>query len=68
MARKMPSTGPQSTLKKMGPDDDLEAFLALFAQAAGLWEWPEAQRTVWLLPLLSGEALLAAWCGSTMGS
>ncbi|XP_067296535.1 uncharacterized protein [Pseudorasbora parva] len=48
------------TLAKMGPEDDPEAFLDLFERAAVYWEWPKTDWPMRLLPLLSGEAQVAA--------
>lgn len=53
-------TGPQFTLMKMGLHDDPEAFLALFAQTAKLWGWPEVQHVAHLLPVLTTEAQIMA--------
>ncbi|XP_060790702.1 uncharacterized protein LOC132894634 [Neoarius graeffei] len=47
-------------MTKMGPQDDPEAFLALFEQVAEASGWPMEQRAARLLPLLTGEAQLAA--------
>ncbi|XP_060797974.1 uncharacterized protein LOC132899950 [Neoarius graeffei] len=63
LAGPMTPTGadpPHLTLTKMGLHNDLEAFLALFEQAAEAWGWPVDQHTARLLPLLTGEAQLAA--------
>ncbi|XP_051521444.1 uncharacterized protein LOC127422083 isoform X6 [Myxocyprinus asiaticus] len=51
---------PPPTLLKMGADDDAEAFLDLFERTAEIWGWPRDQWAARLLPLLSGEAQLAA--------
>ncbi|XP_060797342.1 phosphatidylinositol 4-phosphate 5-kinase type-1 gamma isoform X2 [Neoarius graeffei] len=51
---------PHLTLTKMDPHDDPEAFLVLFEQAAEAWGWLVEQRAARLLPLLTGEAQLAA--------
>ncbi|XP_060794706.1 uncharacterized protein LOC132897455 [Neoarius graeffei] len=48
------------TLTKMGPQDDPEAFITVFEQVAETSGWPMEQRTTRLLPLLTGEAQLAA--------
>ncbi|XP_060774272.1 uncharacterized protein LOC132884447 [Neoarius graeffei] len=56
-----PAAGPSPiTLTKMGPQDDPEAFIALFEQVAEASGWPMEQRAARLLPLLMGEAQLAA--------
>ncbi len=47
-------------LQKMGPQDDPEAFLDLFEKTAEACGWPQMNWPVHLIPLLSGEAQLAA--------
>ncbi len=47
-------------LQKMGPQDDPEAFLDLFEKTAEACGWPQMNWPVRLIPLLSGEAQLAA--------
>ncbi|XP_026111956.1 uncharacterized protein LOC113090133 [Carassius auratus] len=47
-------------LHKMGAQDDPEAFLELFEKAAEACGWPREQLPVRLIPLLSGEAQVAA--------
>ncbi|XP_057178616.1 uncharacterized protein LOC130547009 [Triplophysa rosa] len=47
-------------LQKMGPHDDPEAFLELYERAAESSEWPRDQWALRLIPLLSGEAQVAA--------
>ncbi|KAI7796732.1 hypothetical protein IRJ41_005254, partial [Triplophysa rosa] len=47
-------------LSKMGPEDDPEAFLDLFEKTAETSGWPPEDWARRLLPLLSGEAQLAA--------
>ncbi len=47
-------------LNKMGPQDDPEAFIDLFERTAEACGWPSANWPVRLIPLLSGEAQLAA--------
>ncbi|XP_058624167.1 uncharacterized protein LOC131535173 [Onychostoma macrolepis] len=55
------STGPSHLpLNKMGPQDDPEAFLDLFEKSAEACGWPQDQWPVRLIPLLSGEAQVAA--------
>ncbi|XP_051553338.1 zinc finger protein with KRAB and SCAN domains 7-like [Myxocyprinus asiaticus] len=44
----------------MGAADDPEAFLDLFERTAEIWGWPLGQWAARLIPLLSGEAQLAA--------
>ncbi|XP_060768622.1 fibrinogen C domain-containing protein 1 isoform X1 [Neoarius graeffei] len=56
-----PTAGPSPlTVTKMGPQDDPEAFITLFEQVAEASGWPMEQRAARLLPLLTGEAQLAA--------
>ncbi|KAI7810724.1 putative SCAN domain-containing protein SCAND2P [Triplophysa rosa] len=47
-------------LQKMGPHDDPEAFLELYERTAESSEWPRDQWALRLIPLLSGEAQVAA--------
>ncbi|KAL0190639.1 hypothetical protein M9458_013337, partial [Cirrhinus mrigala] len=47
-------------LNKMGPQDDPEAFLDLFEKTAETGGWPKEQWSMRLIPLLSGEAQVAA--------
>ncbi|XP_052472370.1 uncharacterized protein LOC128028987 [Carassius gibelio] len=47
-------------LHKMGAQDDPEAFLELFEKSAEACGWPREQWPVRLIPLLSGEAQVAA--------
>ncbi|XP_052434931.1 uncharacterized protein LOC127975148 [Carassius gibelio] len=47
-------------LHKMGPQDDPGAFLELFEKSAEACSWPREQWPVRLIPLLSGEAQVAA--------
>lgn len=44
----------------MGPQDDPEAFLDLFERSAEACGWPPVDWPVRLIPLLSGEAQVAA--------
>ena len=44
----------------MTPQDDLEAFVELFERAAEDCGWPKKDWAIRLLPLLTGEAQLAA--------
>ncbi|XP_060757179.1 SCAN domain-containing protein 3-like [Neoarius graeffei] len=56
-----PAAGPSPLIvTKMGPQDDPEAFITLFEQVAEASGWPMEQRAARLLPLLTGEAQLAA--------
>ncbi|XP_048042076.1 uncharacterized protein LOC125265726 [Megalobrama amblycephala] len=47
-------------LNKMGPLDDPEVFLELFERSAEACSWPRDQWSMRLVPLLSGEAQVAA--------
>ncbi len=47
-------------LVKMGPHDDPEAFVDLFEKTAEAWGWARSQWPVRLIPLLTGEAQVAA--------
>ncbi|XP_042608656.1 zinc finger and SCAN domain-containing protein 1-like [Cyprinus carpio] len=53
------STSPLP-LNKMGPQDDPEAFLDLFEKSAEARGWPPGEWPMRLIPLLSGEAQVAA--------
>ncbi|KAI7804923.1 putative SCAN domain-containing protein SCAND2P [Triplophysa rosa] len=55
-------TGPRAdlVLQKMGPQDDPEAFLGLFERVAVARGWLDDQWALHLIPLLSGEAQVAA--------
>ncbi|XP_051580876.1 zinc finger protein with KRAB and SCAN domains 7-like [Myxocyprinus asiaticus] len=55
-----PTPLPPPALQKMGAADDPEAFLDLFERTAEIWGWPLSQWAARLIPLLSGEAQLAA--------
>ncbi|XP_060778632.1 uncharacterized protein LOC132887175 [Neoarius graeffei] len=56
-----PAMGPSPlTMTKMGPQDDPETFITLFEQVAEASGWPMEQCAARLLPLLMGEAQLAA--------
>ncbi|XP_051581090.1 uncharacterized protein LOC127456668 [Myxocyprinus asiaticus] len=55
-----PDTAAPAALMKMGAEDDPEAFLDIFERTAEIWGWPRAQWAATLIPLLSGEAQLAA--------
>ncbi len=47
-------------LMNMGPHDDPEAFVDLFEKTAEEWGWARSQWPVRLIPLLTGEAQVAA--------
>ncbi len=55
-----PALPTHMPLQKMGPQDDPEAFLDLFEKTAEACGWPQMNWPVRLIPLLSGEAQLAA--------
>ncbi len=55
-----PAPPTHMPLNKMGPQDDPEAFIDLFERTAEACGWPSANWPVRLIPLLSGEAQLAA--------
>ncbi|KAK5851293.1 hypothetical protein PBY51_002096 [Eleginops maclovinus] len=55
-----PARPPQIALQKMSADDDPEAYLDIFEGTAAACGWPEEEWAVRLLPLLAGEAQLAA--------
>ncbi len=55
-----PALSTHMPLQKMGPQDDPEAFLDLFEKTAEACGWPQVNWPVRLIPLLSGEAQLAA--------
>ncbi|XP_077091535.1 uncharacterized protein LOC143743618 [Siphateles boraxobius] len=61
-ARASPLSAPATALPlhKMGPQDDPEAFLDLFEKSAEAGRWPPADWPMRLIPLLSGEAQIAA--------
>ncbi len=50
----------QAPLQKMGPEGKPEAFIKLFECTVEAWRWSDDQWAVWWIPLLSGEAQLAA--------
>ncbi|XP_073790166.1 uncharacterized protein [Danio rerio] len=51
---------PPIALQKMVPEDDPEVFLDLFEKMAEACGWPRAEWPVRVIPLLSGEAQIAA--------
>ncbi len=55
-----PALPTHMPLQKMGPQYDPEAFLDLFEKTAEACGWPQMNWPVRLIPLLSGEAQLAA--------
>ncbi len=59
----IPTAPPPPThmpVQKMGPQDDPEAFLDLFEKTAKACGWAQTDWPVRLIPLLTGEAQLAA--------
>ncbi len=50
----------QVPLQKMGPEENPEVFSKLFELTVEVWRWSEDQWAVQWIPLLSGEAQLAA--------
>ncbi len=55
-----PAPPTHMPVQKMGPQDDPEAFLDLFETTAAACGWPQTDWPVRLIPLLTGEAQLAA--------
>ncbi len=55
-----PAPPTHMPVQKMGPQDDPEAFLDLFENTAAACGWPQTDWPVRLIPLLTGEAQLAA--------
>ncbi len=55
-----PAPPTHMPVQKMGPQDDPEAFLDLFEKTAEACGWPQTDWPVRLIPLLTGEAQLAA--------
>ena len=50
---------PKPTLQKLGPDDDIEHFLATFERIAKQQEWPAEIWATQLAGLLTGKAMAA---------
>ncbi len=55
-----PALSTHTPVNKMGPQDDTEAFIDLFEKTAEACGWPQMNWPVCLIPLLSGEAQMAA--------
>ncbi len=55
-----PAPPTHMPVQKMGPQDDPEAFLDLFEKTAAACGWPQTDWPMHLIPLLTGEAQLAA--------
>lgn len=53
---------PKPTLQKLGPDDDIENFIATFERIARQQNWPEEVWATQLAGLLTGKAM-AAYAG-----
>ncbi len=55
-----PAPPTHMPVQKMGPQDDPEAFIDLFEKTAEACGWAQTDWPVRLIPLLTGEAQLAA--------
>ena len=58
--RESPTSAPTSRLTKLGPDDEVEAYLEVFERTARRESWLEDLWTHILSPFLTGPAQLAS--------